>query len=403
MRVFERFTPSVGLLLALVSAPASATTVNYTIAPSGGDYTSVRSAYIGITATPIAPNTNINFNVAAGSYTDTTTFTVQSRFGNIFTVKGATPITHSLSSIVSSSGSAGSYSVVLQLDDVTGITASQDYIIIGNASGGTNPTYMDGVFPVTAVDTGSNQITVTSLSQASSAPSGSVTATVTDIPTVLHWTGTSAIQIFGQSALALQNIVIVGDGTTGQWCVDDEDVSRLYLPGFVGMYNCGNGGMQVNFNSQVNSGTSVVIAASGGRDPVYAWAGGQIQIVGGSTLVAMGGTGSTGTTDANVRATQGGYVNVGTNGVASGGLADGMFADNASHIFAENSFSTGNAKWGYHTYRGSYIDTIGATASGNGTGSTSSSGFFDMTGIGVTCSGTPTASFATNNGIVTHC
>ncbi|HEX3663995.1 MAG TPA: hypothetical protein VHU23_02020 [Rhizomicrobium sp.] len=339
---------------------------NYTIAPSGGNYTSVRAAFSALTAFNVVPSANIALNVAAGTYTDTVPLTVQSRFGNILSITGAGTIAHNLTSIVGATGSAGAWSLTLQLDSVAGMTAAQDYITIANASGGTNPTYMNGVFPVTAVNSGTNQITVTSLSRASSAPGGAVTAAITDIPTVLKWTGVTGVQVYGQSALVIDKVVISCDNSANQFGLDEEDVSRVFVPTILAFYNCG-AGVVVNYNSQLNASGNVF--ASGGTNPVFAWGGGQVQIVSGGSLIATGGTGSASGSNANVLVTHRGYVNVGAAGVASGGAANGMLAQSGGFIYATNSLATGNAGRGYNAYNYGTVYNNGGTDTGNGVAS----------------------------------
>lgn len=336
----------------------------FAVAASGGNYTSIRSAYAAFTRNNVLPIANINLSVAAGTYTDTVPLTITSRFGGIFSITGADTISHNLTSIVSSSGSAGAYSIVLQLDSVSGMTANQDYIVISNASAGTNPTYMDGVFPVTAVNSGASQITVTSLSRAAVAPSGSVAAAVTDIPTVLKWTGVTGIQVYGQSALQIDKVIIACDNSANQFGIDEEDVSRLFVPHILGIYNCGTGGVVVNYNSQLNGGGSgATVAVSGGTNPVFAWGGGQIQMAGAS-LVATGGTGSASGSNANILATSGAYIAVGPGG-ASGGAADGMLATTGGRITGSSMFSTGNTLSGLHAYNYGVVYGSGSTTEAN--------------------------------------
>lgn len=95
-----------------------------------------------------------------------------------------------ITSIASSSGSAGAWSVVLNVTSAAG-TAIGDYLYINNPSGGTNASALIGCHRVTA--TGATTITVASKHK-TAAPSGAVTAEARLIKNVIRCNNCNGIE-----------------------------------------------------------------------------------------------------------------------------------------------------------------------------------------------------------------
>lgn len=128
-------------------------------------------------------------------------------------IKGLNSYTKTLSSIQSSSGGTGAYSFILNLDTVTNIT-TDDYIYIPGygLTGGTNPAYLAGIWPITDVDVDNNRITISSTLQGTTVPSGAVAGTVHIKKAILDCTVGG---FNNQSILFVGNFVI--KGTKGGW------------------------------------------------------------------------------------------------------------------------------------------------------------------------------------------
>lgn len=155
----------------------------------------------------IAPDVTVTIQLEDGTYTLTSPIEDLAHEGAL-KIKGKNTYTKSMSSVQSSSGSAGNYSVILNLDDVTNVTTS-DYAIILTASGGTNPTYLVEVHDITNVDSVNNRITINSKHSAG-VPSGAVSASVIILKSTLFFVGCTGIN---NAKISLENVIIRGDGT----------------------------------------------------------------------------------------------------------------------------------------------------------------------------------------------
>jgi len=194
-------------------------TVNTTITvgASGCDYTTLQAALDYLATYAISPTVFVTININGEVFNSTTNITHTHPDGNRIKIQGVY-YTKTLSSIQSSSGSTGNWSIILNLADVTNI-ATSDYVIIQDPTGGTNPTYLMGCHAVTNVDTGNNRITVNSLSKQTSAPSGSVTtAALVVVKTVLAFITTNGLSGIAISApfSTLSGIIFKGKDTTNQ-------------------------------------------------------------------------------------------------------------------------------------------------------------------------------------------
>ncbi|MGH6888000.1 MAG: hypothetical protein ACREHF_02185 [Rhizomicrobium sp.] len=456
--------------------------VTFTVCASGCAFPTVQAAVTAINAMNVTPGAIINLSLPCTALTSTTPVTIFPPVGGSLYISGCAHTNYSATSVVSSSGSAGAWTVTLQLSSsVSGITADNDYVIITGASGGTNPTRLVGVWPVTAVNTGSNQIAITTTNHAAAAPSGSVTATVADIQSVLAFTGVNGIDVWaGAAVVNLQNVVLVGNKTANTNGLDVEDNGRAYINNDFGVYGFGGAGVYATLSSEINS--SATVASSGNGIGFHALSNSVISL--GGSCIASGNT-TYGVTADNVSKLACATGNISGNG------SDGARASTFSYIDISGSggFQNDNGGWGANSgvdlglinttsttqsgntsggvnsttsiasltvggtllcastlqctgfstvqtsgdiYVGSDSDAIlerngndlalqtfggygidllgGGVEVGAATGGVKGSGTLNMTGaiyangtIGATCSGTPTSSFASVGGIVTHC
>lgn len=149
-----------------------------------------------------------------GSFGISTVITIDHPCGGQINIVGTNTHAKTMSSVQSSSGSAGAWSVIINLNSVADIT-TDDYVNITGASGGTLPEMIEGHWSVTNVDAGNTRITVASSHNWTSAPSGAVAATVTVIKTRIVATGCSGLLINGRLGL-LDKLSLIGDMTAGK-------------------------------------------------------------------------------------------------------------------------------------------------------------------------------------------
>lgn len=326
----------------------------YTVKTSGGDFTTVAAAVASLGKSIVDSSHAVTVVVDDGVWVQPTNLRgfYQSGYG----IRGAHTYTKTMSSVQSSSGSAGAYSIVINLDSVTNITTS-DYVVISNPSGGSNPSYIAGVFPVTNVDAVNNRITITSMHLGSAAPSGAVTATVKVIKTILTFSGTDGIQLWEHGYLALQDVVLVGNNTVGTAGISIQDSSRLYTTGTVGVTGFDLGGFLL-YNSEWNSGG--VVALSGNNTGLDIDQESSFE----SALVSSGNT---------VTGIQS-YNNSSTHLLSASSVTGnqyGIRSDTGSWVNAESSAITGNTFTGMYTNKGGRINYLSATFANNLTDNTS--------------------------------
>lgn len=259
--------------------------VAFTVCPSGCTWPTLAAAATALNSFNVAYGANITLNVS-GHINETSTPTFTTRAGSAVSIVGAATTNYSVTGISSCSGSAGAYSCVLTLSTTPSVQVG-DFAYITGASGGTRPTMIDGGFPVTAVNAGGDTVTVTIPNRFTSAPSGSVTATLTDIPTVDSVSGIDGIDVWNLSAVQAQDIVLynTGSGTTSGWSVQDN--GRLYVQAghVIGAYGFGASDVLVTEAGEINGGA---VFGSGGGTAINASKGSVLDVT------ACYGNGATG-------------------------------------------------------------------------------------------------------------
>ena len=308
----------------LASIPAAKT---YSINHEGsGNFPDLRSALSSLIYND--PVNGVNLNLDAGTHNYSSLLYIgRNQFKGVW-INGATPIITSLTSVASSSGSAGAWSLTLNVASTAGITTGM-YAAIYGSSGGTNPTYLEGLFPIIAVGTGT--ITVSTTHRYSVAPSGAVTATVAVLSTILKFTGCDGFDIWdGASALNMGNVAIVGDGTAGKIGLNVQDLGRLNMGGVVGV--CGFGGYNVysNLNAEINGAT--LVCSSSNSIGIYADTGARFEFYG---EIVSSGNASTGVVASGCSFIRGNGNNNTISGLCStGNGGDGLFIDKNSVVDA---------------------------------------------------------------------
>lgn len=244
-----------------------------------------------------------------------------------------------MSSVVSSSGSAGNYSIVIQLDSVTNI-AVNDYIVMLSVSGGTTPRHMLGCHKVTAVDTGNSRITVTSKNLIG-VPSGAVTGTITVLKSIFYSTTNNGLLIYAPTVV-LQNMCFVSSTNTYAIIVVMGS-GDCYISGKVGVYN---GVTRVQYFGRIGvAGDSC--AVSGGSYGFDAYNEGVINLWG-NTVV-------TGAAWGGMSSRYASFINVAGSSQV-GGNTIGLLSQARGYIY-----STNNTYFGNTTQSSPAINTAGST------------------------------------------
>jgi len=159
-------------------------------------------------------------------------------------VEGANKVVTNVTSVISSSGSAGNYSVVLQLSSTanSSLISANDYVVISNASSGTNPERLNGCFLVTAVP-GANQITINSRNRVG-VPSGAISANCDCLKTILS-PGSSGgtMSVVPGSVLTIKDLVFTPNTTQdiGYAVIIQGATSTAIIEGSVGCESLNNG------------------------------------------------------------------------------------------------------------------------------------------------------------------
>jgi hypothetical protein len=254
-------------------------------------------------------------------------------------IQGTNTYDKTMSSVVSSSGGAGAWSIVIQLNSVANI-AVNDYIVMLSSSNGTNPRLMLGCHKVTNVDTGNVRITVTSRSLNAGAPSGAVTGTVTVLKSIFYSTVNGALVIYG-AVLTVQNMALVNSTNTNALLVASS-YSEGRIQGKVGLYD--------TYITTRNFGQWTIYdncCASGG---VFG-----VDVYGSGTVFIWGNTVVTGAAWGAISSRQGAYIYVGGS-CQIGGNTTGLLSQNRGYIYSINNIYFGNT-----TQSSPAINTVGAT------------------------------------------
>jgi hypothetical protein len=212
-----------------ISAPL--VNVRVTVKTSGGDFTNIASAidYVETHYSNAKPgNGDVDTSFALVSI-DPGVWTVPTSLtggrNTYLQLSGSTVIYPRMTSIVSSSGSAGNWSIVCQVDTVAGIAVNDYGCFYTPPSGGVNPSYIAGCWKITNVDAVNTRITVNTTHPAATAPSGAVTSYIAIPKTQLHFTQ-DGIRAWDACCCKISDMVLVGGG--GYTGLSAQDESRVY-------------------------------------------------------------------------------------------------------------------------------------------------------------------------------
>jgi hypothetical protein len=236
------------------------------------------------------------------------------------------------------------------------------------------------------------------------------------------------------SAIQLDKLVVEGDGTDSYNGLSIQDGDRLFIASGLGVANFGGSCLYENYNAEVNC--SGFLYTSGCKHSALMDTSAAFD-----AYVAFSGASSD-----CVVSSRGATFEIEAGSTVTGCGASGLHAQKGGIVAPFSTTSTGNATYGYIMDSSGYVDTTSTSGGNNGSGdysqifnfgqsnqfSINSHGVgigtanpvttFEVNGAatidttlnvvggyksngtsGVTCTGTPTTSFASSNGIVTHC
>lgn len=245
-----------------------------TVGSTGCDYTTLEDAVDAYKSTWIPRGVTLTFELAAEVFTLTQAVILSNPMFDNARIVGATPISLSITSVASSSGSAGAWSYVLNVASTVGLAVGQ-LVCIRSVTGGTNGNRLIGCHRVTAI--GSGQITVSVLTKTNNQASGATTATATVLTSVLHTTTNSSNLLILTAPLGggrptvgtyIKGVDNVGFSTVGTTGVTPIVVSRgalNVLGGWIGIHGSFYAGLQVSDTGYaVLTGVSCQVYISGG-------------------------------------------------------------------------------------------------------------------------------------------
>ncbi len=198
-----------------VSSAGSDTTGDGT---SGAPWATVNKALCWLADKWISTNAVVTIAIGDGALNISSPITVDHPCGGQINIAGQNTYSVNMTSVQSSSGTAGAWSVVINLSDVSHI-ANDDYVNIIAATGGTRPEMIEGCWAVTNVDSANSRITVATTNHYLAAPSGAVSASVLVLKARIVATNCSGFVINGPLGL-LDKLAIVGDGAAGRAGLD---------------------------------------------------------------------------------------------------------------------------------------------------------------------------------------
>jgi hypothetical protein len=323
------------------------------VAAAGADFTTIQAALSALSGYVLDPQLPQYITVNDGHYAVGAAILKEGPFGQATYIQGQNVYTRAVTSIASSSGSTGAWSIVLNMADVTNISVN-DYVACFAPTGGTLPTYLAGCHQVTNV--GASTITIASKHKATTAPSGAVSGNLTVFKTVLSFAGTDGIDIWsGSSCIILRNICFVGDGTHNGISLQDGG-GRCYIDGVVGVANF-DVGVYANYNTEMNGDGAIAVSGCTSNG-FYADAAAFVES---TSMVASGCSYGFFADSGGVIRPRGGY--------ATGNTNSGCSANRSSFIIPTSLGSTGNGTWGFEADGSSVIALNTVTATTNVRGS----------------------------------
>lgn len=333
----------------------------YTVKASGGDFTSIQAALDSLEEKWINTDVVVTISVDPGLFTSTSSILCRHPQGDRIKIVGATPVSTTITSLASQSGTAGNYSVVLNVASTTGM-AIGDYCIVRGSTGTGEHRAIMGCWEVTDIPS-LTQITVKNSYRKAAWPTLTITGgNLHCLKTILKFNGCDGFQ-FDNTAGKIYNVAIVGNGTAN----DGINISQrgnyfgrdvIYFGDganfCVGINGFGRYGVA---QTSTNDLWLMYLAVSNcGNYGVYAYNGSKIA----GTYIISSGNGNIG-----IYATDGAYITC-TYSYAIGNSTVGFYANARAGMNAQNSEAVGNIYSGFQANMGSTIDATSGKAINNG-------------------------------------
>lgn len=261
-----------------VRVPGATPKAAITVALDGsGDFTNLKDVVAYLDKCDIPGTDLIVVTVKAGHY-DQPDYLLFSQhiYFNVF-LNGEAITGRTFSAIASTTGAAGAYSVTLNVNDASGIDVD-DWLLVSNAIGGTNPTYVAGAAKVTAVDVAAKTVTILCTHPSATPASGAVSGEIVVMKTVLNFAaGKDGFHVWNGATLGqINNLMIVGQG--GSQGLSVQDNGRV----LVGLGHIGVSGFASNIivtqSGQITSVGQVTTANATFANIVASTGGGQIDL-----------------------------------------------------------------------------------------------------------------------------
>lgn len=332
----------------------------------------------------LLPGGTYNIIVKDGTLTHDAPLIIDSKYADRITIKGENVLSPTISSVQSSSGSAGAWSVVLNVSSVTGISVGQ-YAIIRETSGGSNPLRLIGVHEITNVDAVNTRITVLVKHLASATASGAVSGFITIPKSILLFEGCIGLELRHGLGL-LDDICIIGDDTAGTRGVqltsfensstEQPKSSDLFMARDVGVSGFAIGVF-------VNGGTARLNGAMSGMSSSGLQLRNRAAVIVGEMLCCcnafagamVNGAGCSLNTTSSVSCYHGNqyglFVNLGgmagmSNAVADSNTLSGILTSTGASAILSGFTATSNSANGIQAILGSNVDAFDITTNNNG-------------------------------------
>lgn len=369
----------------------SATTI--VVAASGGDFTTLAAAITYVGTLTILNDAIITIQINDGAYAISTALYLTNYNLLNTLIQGQHNYKGTVNSVQSSSGSAGAWSIVLNVDSVAH-AAVNDWIAITAPSGGTKPTFLAGAFQITNVDVTNTRITISSQHKNATAPSGAVSATLSILKTVLNFSGCDGFRIWNNICLlCLDNVMVTGGlGYTG---INVQDGSRVVL-GYGPNSIVGISGFSINvLGDGAQIGSNGPIVSSNGSYNFQAQDCGKVSLYPGSVSSAGGAIG--------IYSTRNGSVEMATGSITTGN-STGIYSELGGVVNSPSgNFCTGNTTGMTNTTSG-YCNALATITFSDNTKDVALNsayvGSFTATLTGCTTSPTVTILYSINGGVV---
>jgi hypothetical protein len=181
---------------------------------SGNPWATLSKALTWLSDKIIENTTTVTIEIDDGTYNWTSTDSMKHNNGDRVNVVGKNTYNVSLTSVQSSSGSSGAWSIILNVSDVSNAAVNDFLRVPYDIANGTRPETLCGCWKITNVDVINTRLTITSTHRHTSAPSGAVAGTVTIIKTMIEYDGVDGIEISENSVLGLlDKLVVLGTGS----------------------------------------------------------------------------------------------------------------------------------------------------------------------------------------------